>query len=137
MQTTPETAVATVNTTVDTLGATSMMDILLIAMFIGSGVYLIYSYIIQRRTNTLLANKMICPGSCDVQKCLKPEEFIKFILPRALILGIALLIFGGLFILEHFYGSGDALINIVLMILPLAMFGWYVHEQRKAIKLFW
>lgn len=123
--------------TAETMDMTSMMDVLLIVMFIGCGIYSIYSYMIQRKSRKLLANKIICPGNCEAKKCKEPEAFLTFILPKTLTLGIGLLVFGALFVLDHFFGGNNLLVTILLMVLPTALFFWYVAMQRKAAERFW
>lgn len=121
----------------NSLDMTSMMDVLLIAMFIGCGIYSIYSYFLQRKSSVLLANKIICPSNCEPKKCKQPEAFMKFILPKTLGFGIALVLFGGLFVLDHFFGGNSPWLTILLVILPTALFFWYVAMLHRAAERYW
>ena len=63
---------------------------------------------------------------------------IDFIIPRAIILGSALLLMGILLGLNIFLFKLDAMwVDIVMMVLPIGVFAWYIVSQRKAAKLFW
>lgn len=129
--------------TTGTIGATesmdmaSMMDVLLIAMYIGCGIYSIYSYVMQKKSRAVLNNKIICPGNCEPKQCKEPDAFLKFILPRTLGFGIGLLVFGVLFILDHFFSAGNPWSAILLVVLPMAMIFWYVAMLRQAEKRYW
>lgn len=116
---------------------TGMMDIMLVVMFIGCGLYGIYSYFMQRKETAVLANKMICPSNCEPKKCRQPKAFLQFILPRVLGFGIGLVVFGALFILDHMYGNNSPWLTLVLMVLPILLLVWYVREQHRAVKRFW
>ncbi len=131
------TTAAVTTGTANSLDMTGMMDILLIVSFIGCGIYSIYSYFIQRQKSVLLENKIICPNNCEPKKCKDAKEFLQFILPRTLILGIGLVVFGGLFVLDHFFGNNNSIVTLLLVILPTTLFIWYVVVQQKAAKRFW
>ena len=115
---------------------TDMIDLMLVMMYIGCGVYCVYAYFAQRKEKGLLANKIICFNR-EPQKCRDPEAFLRLILPRTLILGIGLTLFGGLFTLDYFFGGGSFWLTLVLTLLPLGLFAWYTLAQQKAAKRFW
>ena len=103
-----------------------MFDLLLIVMYIGCGVYCIYSYLMQKKSAELLTNKVFCPNNTDPKTCKQPKEYIRYMLPRILILGIGLLVFGGIFVLDHYFGSGNTVTAFLLMTIPLAFLVWFV-----------
>ena len=115
----------------------SMFDFLLMVMYIGCGVYCIYSYLAQKKTGELLANKIFCPSNSDVKKCKQPQEYIAYMLPRVLILGVGLVVFGCLFALNYYLGGGSTLTALLLLTVPLAFLVWFAVAQRKAVKLYW
>lgn len=115
----------------------SMFDLILTAMYIGCGGYCIYTYFIQKKAGELLANKILCPNNGDPKTCKKPEEYIRYMLPRILILGIGMMFFGGLFLLNRYFGSGSMAASLALTTVPLVLLIWYAVIQRKAVKLYW
>lgn len=126
--------------TVSTSGAesmTDMMDILLMITFIAGGIYCIYTFITQRGKAMVPENKIICPSNSDPSKCRHPKEFMQYMLPRTLVLGIGLVIFGLIFVIERSVGGYHPWLAVLLMVLPLSLLAWFVVAQRKAVKLYW
>lgn len=113
-----------------------MMDIMLVVMFFGVGVYTLVSYVAQRKASTLIDNKIICPGGCEMSRCKDPEGFLRFIMPKTLVLGLGLIVLSAAIALQMMYG-GSALITVLLTVLPLVLFIWYVIAQRKAAGRYW
>ena len=119
-------------------GMLDMFDVLMLVMLIGFGVYGLYSAIRLRREQLLFPNKFLYPGNCDPAACLDPGEFIDYIIPRALILGVALILLGGLLALSSFVLHIDSwLIDLGMIVMPVAVIVWYCVVQRKAAKNFW
>lgn len=114
-----------------------MFDFLLTIMYYGCGAYCVYTYFKQKKAAELLPNKILCPSNGDPKQCKMPKEFMGFMLPKALILGIVLLVFGTLYVLERYVVKGDVWITLTLMGVPLAFLIWYAVMQRKAVKRFW
>lgn len=119
-------------------GLNSMLNMLLLAMMLGVGIYCIYTFIRLRKQCELFPNKFLYPGNCRPEECVDVDGFINYILPRMLIFGIAMLLCGGAYgLLEMVWKINHIAINIGSMVLPLAIFGWYIYVQRKAANLFW
>ena len=119
-------------------GLNSMLNMLLLAMMLGVGIYCIYTFIRLRKQCELFPNKFLYPGDCKPEECVDVDGFINYILPRMLIFGIAMLLCGGAYgLLVMVWEINHIAINIGSMVLPLAIFGWYIYVQRKAAKLFW
>ena len=115
-----------------------MLDIFMLAILVGAGIYALYCAIRLRRTYLLFPCKMLYPGNCSHTDCLDEEGFIHYIFPRILILGIALLVLGGAFAVCRYVLKLDSLIfNICSMVLPLAVLGWYIVVQRKCAAAYW
>ncbi len=125
------------NQTPNSMAMPDMMDMMVAITYFCFGVYCLSSYFLLRKRKVLVANKILYPRDCDPARCRKPEAFISFILPRVLLLGVVLVLFGGLFLLDHFVGTGSPWLTLVTIFLPLAFFAWYVREQRKATQRFW
>ncbi len=119
-------------------GMIDMLDTLMLIMLFGFGIYGLYSAIRLRKEQLLFPNKFLYPGNCDPAACLDPGEFIDYIIPRALILGVALILLGGLLALNSFVLHIDSwIIDLCMIVLPLAVIVWYCIVQRKAAKNFW
>ncbi|MGN1308133.1 MAG: hypothetical protein ACI4V3_10740 [Faecousia sp.] len=119
-------------------GMVDMLDSLMLIMLFGFGIYGIYSAIRLRKEQLLFPNKFLYPGNCDPAACLDPGEFIDYIIPRALILGVALILLGGLLALNIFVLHIDSwIIDLGMIVMPVAVIVWYCVVQRKAAKNFW
>ena len=125
------------NVSTQSMEITGMMDTFLIVTFIGYGIYAIYSCLAQRASACVLENKIICPSGCDPKKCRDAKAFLQFMLPKTLILGVALLALGGLLLVDLLFMKSEAWMTLLLIALPLAVCAWYVWEQNKAVRLFW
>ena len=120
------------------MGMVDTMDLLMLVLLLGFGIYTLYAVIRLNKEQMLFANKVLYPGDCKPEDCADEGGFIDFILPRAGILGGALLLMGVLLGLNSFLFKLDALwVDIVMMVLPIGVFAWYIAMQRKAAKLFW
>ena len=110
----------------------------MLIMLIGFGAYALYSVFRLHREQMLQPNRILYPGDCKPEDCVKVGEFIDFIIPRGAILGGALFLMGVLWALNMYvFKLDNSIIDIVKMALPLAVFAWYIYAQRKAAKLFW
>lgn len=119
-------------------GMVDMLDSLMLIMLFGFGIYGLYSAIRLRKEQLLFPNKFLYPGNCDPAACLDPGEFIDFIIPRALILSVALILLGGLLALNSFVLHIDSwLIDLGMIVMPVAVIVWYCFVQRKAAKNYW
>lgn len=119
-------------------GMIDMLDSLMLIMLFGFGIYGLYSAIRLRREQLLFPNKFLYPGNCDPAACLDPGEFIDYIIPRALILSVALILLGGLFALNVLVLHIDSwIIDLGMIVMPVAVIIWYCVVQRKAAKNFW
>ena len=116
----------------------STMALILIALLFGSGIYALYTYFRLRKTYELFSNKFMYPGNCATDNCVDPDGFIDYMLPRLLLLGIVMVLFG---IAYTFYcvmmQPGTLLLDIVSLIIPIGIFVWYMLVQRKASREFW
>lgn len=114
------------------------MDLLMLVLLLGFGAYILYTVFRLNREQMLFANKILYPGDCSPDACVDEGGFIDFIIPRAAILGGALLLMGILLGLNMLLFKLDALwLDIVMMVVPVGVFAWYIIIQRKAAKLFW
>lgn len=121
-----------------TQSMTDMLDLLLIVMFIGAGIYCVYTFIRLRRECMLFDNKVLYPGDCKYTDCADPEGFMDYIQYRILILGAFLVLCGIFFLLNLYVLSVSAVwITILQFAVPIGGFAWYVVVQRRAAKRYW
>lgn len=133
-----ETTAEVAENTASTADLSGMLDVLLVVMVIGCGVYALYTAIRLRRTFMLFPNKFLYPGNCGPDDCVDEDGFIDFILPRMTILGVALLVIGALLVLNTYvWGLSGLVLDLATIIVPCGCFFWYILVQRKAAKLFW
>lgn len=113
------------------------MDLMLIVLFLGVGLYALYSYFTIKKSGTLQDNKLLLPGGKEAATCKEVPDFLAFMLPRLLALGVGLLALSGAVILQGMYGGDSPLVTTALTLLPLILFIWYVLQQRKAAERYW
>ncbi len=115
-----------------------MMDVLMEVLLFGCGVYALFSAIKLRKLCYLFPNTFIYPGDCKPDECSDVLGFIDYIFPRLALLGAGMLILGALFLVNMLVIKIDAIwVNVLSIVLPLALFAWYIVVQRKAAKRFW
>ena len=120
-------------------GMLDMFDVLMLVMLIGFGVYGLYSAIRLRREQILFPNKFLYPGGCAPEECLDPGEFIDFIVPRAIVFSVLLIVLGSLFALNTFVIKIESFYApLAWIVVPVVVLGWFgVFVHRKAAKRFW
>ena len=115
-----------------------MLSIILLIMLVGSGVYALYTYIRLHRTCMLFPNKFLYPGNCTAETCVDVDGFIDYIEPRLLLLGIVMLLCGIAYAVYAMVLKASILwVDIAAVVIPVAIFVWYMLVQRKASKEFW
>lgn len=115
-----------------------MLDMVMVVMLLGCGVYALYSALKLKKLCYLFPNNFLYPGDCKPEACVDSSGFILYITPRLILLGIGMTLIGVLFLLNMMVIKADSLwINMASVIIPLALLAWYVIAQRKAAKRFW
>ena len=115
-----------------------MLDMVMVVMLLGCGVYALYSALKLKKLCYLFPNNFLYPGDCKPEACVDASGFIVYITPRLILLGIGMVLIGGLFLLNMLVFKEDSLwINLASVIVPQALLAWYVIAQRKAAKRFW
>lgn len=119
-------------------GMIDMLDMMMLIMLVGFGIYGIYSALRLRKEQLLFPNKFLYPGKCDPDACLDPGEFIDYIVPRALLLGMGMLLMGALFALNVYVLHIESwAVDLATIVLPVGIIVWYCVVQRKAARLYW
>ena len=118
----------------------SFWDLIMLAILLWAGGYALYSAIRLKREYYLYDNKILYPGKCPPENCRDVDGFISYIFPRILALGIALLLFSGLYAITKYttlLSSTTWFDYIVMPLTGVAIFIWYLIIQQKAAKKFW
>ncbi len=115
-----------------------MMDLMLMALLLLSGIYGLYTVIRLRRTFLLFPNKFLYPGNCSPDDCLDEDGFIDYILPRLTLWSVTMFVLGVLYTLNvYVIQYGAFWFRCVMIVLPLVVLGWLMIIQKIAAKRFW
>ena len=119
-------------------GIDNLLEMFLILMLVGSGVYALYTVIRLKATLYLFPNRFLYPSNCKPEDCTDVPGFIEYILPRLTIFGIACLLLGIFLILVWIVGIFPlpTWFDYTVPFIGLAFFGWYIWIQNKVYKLF-
>ena len=119
-------------------GFDSMLELLLVGMLVISGGYALYTVIRLHVTQYLFPNRFLYPSNCKPEDCTDVGGFIKYIVPRLLIFGIACLLLGSFLALSWFAGlfTLPKWLDYVMPFLGIGIFAWYIVIQNKVYKLF-
>ncbi len=111
---------------------TDSMDILIGAVCLIFGVYCLYAYVMMKKTGVINTTILISK-SINSKKCKDKDAFLKQMLPKVLIMGIMLILYGGVELLNYF-----CLKNTIVAIAALAIFTlvliWFGYSASKAAK---
>lgn len=118
-------------------GVGDMLTLLMIVMLGGATAYCLYTWFRLRKECTLFPNKFMYPGNCKPEDCLDKEGFMDYIQPKLLIFGLLLLACTGGFVAVYFLHFAGIAVDLASILLPLAIFGWYIFVQNRAAKEFW
>lgn len=119
-------------------GMLGAMDLLLLAMLFGFGIFALYTAIRLHREQMLFTSKILYPGDCAPEDCADPGGYIDFIVPRLLLLSVAFLLMGiAMALIIYVFKISNTWTELCTVVLPIAGLIWYIVCQRKAAKLFW
>lgn len=104
---------------------------------IGCGAYILYTYIKLTAYGRLFPNSLLIPNGKTPKDCAHPEDYIRYVKPRMLVVGIIVLLLGIVSILNgsmQFFGFMAAMICNGITLLAVI---WYGVCAVKAFKLYW
>lgn len=110
----------------------TLMDILIA----GSGLYVIYQYIVMVTKKELQEN-MILPKDLEIKKCRDQEAFIHYMGVKQLIFGIVTTICGVLGLIQDYTGKLGVSVYMAAVCVFIAVIVWFTVCLKKAIKLYW
>ena len=115
------------------------MNLLLLVLLFGCGIYALYTAIRLTSCGYLFENKFLYPGNCSPADCADEVGFMEYILPRLWALGIVCILIGIVYVLNIYFGLllpywfGA---YVLPWIVPLICV-WYIIVQSRAAKRFW
>ena len=124
----------------------SALDILLLAIVFGSGGYALYTYLRLRREWRIFNNAFLRPANCPASACKDPDGFLEYAHPRLLLVAIACIVSGVLYVpvavpnfgkLLHIGATVTGILTVGAPLLGFAALVVYMIAQGKAAKRFW
>ena len=106
------------------------------AVILGSGVYIIYLYLVMVKSGKL-RKSMLLPQNLDVSKCRDVAGFIRFTGTKQLIFGVIALLCGIIGLVQDFTQKIGAVPYIIVIMLFFVYALWFGLQIKKAGKLFW
>lgn len=116
----------------------NLLDSLMGFMLLACGVYALFTAFKLKHLCYLFPSSFLYPGDCKPNDCTDVPGFIDFMLPRLFLFGGAVLLLAAVFLVNMLVLHIDSVFfNIGYIVVPLALFGWYIFAQRKAAGRFW
>ena len=115
-----------------------ILQIILLVLLGGSGIYALYSVIRLQKEQYLFPNKFLYPANCKPEDCNDVPGFIAFITPRMLIFGIACTVLAILLALVWLVKlfTLPVWLDYSVPFLGIAFFAYLMVVQNKVFKLF-
>lgn len=110
----------------------SFMDLI----FAGAGLYALYAYY-QMKTRGEITTSILMSKDVDVRKCKDIEGYMRFVLPKILVFGIAAFLYGVLGLVNTYVYAVPAAVYMAGMIVFFAILVWYAFQTRKGVQMFW
>lgn len=111
------------------------MFVLLDAIVLGCGVYILYAYYLMKVKGEVKENLLLNPTT-PLKRCKDKKAYMEYMGPRLLALGIGALICGGAGLINdytNFMGSWYLAITVVFLVLVI----WFAVAVKKSVKKFW
>ena len=99
----------------------------------GYGIYFIYLSLSAKIKGEVFRVKELLPATCTMDKCKDPDAFTAYMIPRVLLFGVLLFLFGAASFLGLF--GSYMLIACIAFVVFLVVF--YFVVLKRAAKLFW
>ena len=98
------------------------------------GIYLLSTVIKIKTTGEI--NQILLGKNLDINRCKDVEGYKKFLYPKALILSIATIVYGGLGLINTYLFDVTYLYyaSIIVMVGVLI---WYFKQTKKGVQEFW
>ena len=104
---------------------------------IGCGVYILYTLIKLQAYGRLFPNSLLIPNGKSPKDCNDPQGYITYLKPRLLILGIFVLLFGLLSLLNESMQFFSFAGTMIFVAVTFAVIAWYGVCSTKTFKRYW
>lgn len=118
----------------------SILSIMMVGMLLFVGGFGSYTAVRLMKLKYLFPSKFLYPSNCSPEDCLDAPGFIRFIVPRLLILSVSSLVCGIALLLISTMKLIELPRWVDLYLLPGVMvlfFAWYIWVQSRCYKRFW
>lgn len=111
---------------------TDSMDVLIGVVCLIFGVYCLYAYAVMKKTG-VINTTILMPKSVRPEKCKDKEAYLKRMLPKVLMLGIMLILYSGVELLNYFYMKNTSVAFTALAVFTLVLI-WFGYSVSRAAK---
>lgn len=120
------------------MSVSGIFGVLCAVLMVFCGGYGLYSAIRLHRERDLFRNRLLYPNYCAPNDCLDPDGYVCYILPRISVLSVVMLLGGILLSLSRLLPIlPNIWVYLVVLVLPFAVYIWYLQALKKAAKRFW
>lgn len=117
------------------------MDNSMLSLFdyisLAAGAYVLYVWYRLLAAKRLFANSLLIPKDRKVKDCADSDGYVRYILPRLLVLGLFLFLFGVVSIANSSLQFYSDTVAIALNFVALLVIAWYAVCSVRAFKRFW
>lgn len=99
-----------------------------------SGIYLLYTVVKIKTVGEI--NQVLLGKHLDLKRCKDVEGYKKFLFPRALVLSIATIVYGGLGLINT-YLFDVTYVYYAWIIVMVGVLIWYFKQSKKGVQKFW
>ncbi|MCI6866454.1 MAG: hypothetical protein MR871_00610 [Lachnospiraceae bacterium] len=106
------------------------------AVIVGSGVYVIYLYLVMAKSGKLKQN-ILTPQNVDIKKCKDVAGYIHYVGRKQLVFGIVAILCGGIGLLQDYTKKIGAIPYMIAITIFFVYALWFGFQIKKAVKMFW
>ena len=104
---------------------------------IGCGAYILYTFIKLQAYGRLFPNSLLIPNGKQPKDCDDATGYIAYVKPRMLIVGVVVLVFGILSLINESLQFLDFTASMICTGITFLFIVWYGICSSKAFKLYW
>ncbi len=98
------------------------------------GIYLLSTVIKIKTTGEI--NQVLLGKNLDIKRCKDVEGYKKFLYPKAMILSVATIVYGGLGLINT-YLFDVTYVYYAWILVMIAVLIWYFKQSKKGVQKFW
>ena len=101
------------------------------------GVYILYTYVKLRMACRLFPSSLLIPSGKSPKDCLDSEGYIRYMLPRLLIIGIPITLFGMVNLANEYLQLFDYQVGLIMTGVAFVFIVWFAVCTAKANRRYW